>query len=147
MSILEEIVGALSDTDRNSKMRKLSDLELFMDYGFGRRQDVSNKEFVRGISLLVKAALEEKDEDIRKEILPVISQALTFHSIGEAIDFDPLVTNVPLFMENEIEYILYFFGYSENKKYIPFLEQYKDSSVHSIRTSAREALQNLSHLP
>ncbi|GER86281.1 hypothetical protein KDW_04430 [Dictyobacter vulcani] len=56
MSILEEIVGALSDTDRNSKMRKLGDLELFMDYGFGRRQDVSNKEFVQGISLLVKAA-------------------------------------------------------------------------------------------
>ncbi|GCE08153.1 hypothetical protein [Dictyobacter aurantiacus] len=91
MSILEEIVSALSDTDRNRKMRKLGDLELFMDYGFGHRQDVSNKEFVQGISLLVKAALEEKDEDIRDEILPVISQALTFHSIGGAIDFDPLI--------------------------------------------------------
>jgi hypothetical protein len=140
MSILYNVKDALADPGISSKRQKLRDIGDFMEMGYRHRQDASNTELIQAVTLLVQSACQEKDDQFREEILWAISQAVTFHSIENNIDFDPFVTYLSSFKPNDLQYIIYCWGTSKHRKYLPLIKHYLNSSDESIKFEAENAL-------
>jgi hypothetical protein len=137
MDILKEVQAVLRQQDPQEKDTLLSVLDDVFEYHHGVNED----DIAEGVRLLLAAALQEKDQNVRQLFFRTIDKAIVYHNIGTRIDLDRLVTFLPSLGRNELEYVLELLGWSGQAKYLPILEEYTHHPDPDTSESARDAIE------
>lgn len=120
---IEEVIDEISDV---------------FEYG-----ELENDECLELCQLLLYDVIEVEDEELQESMLNAISNAAIYKNTAEYVNIDILVDNINKFKIGNLEYIFFVIGFSHNKKYIPTLKFYVDSTNINLSENAKLALKEM----
>lgn len=141
MDILKQVREILAEQNRNEKDDKLEQLSDVLEYHYG----LNKMDVVEGTRLLLAAALQEDDKDLKQTFLRAIENAVVHHDIGDCINWDMLAASLSALEKWDLEYALNVLGLSGQDRYLPVVNEYARSTDPEIREWAREAIREIEY--
>ena len=141
MDIVKEVIEILALKKPHEKDNRLEQLSDVFEYHHG----LDKADIIEGVRLLLPAALQEDDRDMRQTFLRAIENAVVHHDIGDCINWDALVTSLPSLEKWDLEYVLNVLGLSGQAKYLPTLDEYAHHIDPEIREWAQEAIREVEY--
>ena len=145
MDITKAIKEALELPNSHRKENALESINEVLEYGHG--EILERDELIQGVKLLLAAALQEEDSDMKRRLLRTISQAVVFHQgkylRRSSVDWDPLASSVASLEIPQLEYALLILGVSGREKYVPVLERYTQHTGPRISKLALKAIDDI----
>ena len=141
VDILKQIKGILAEQNPQEKDTQLSQLDDMLEY----HHDLNEADVVEGVRLLLVAALQESDQQIRQTFFSTLYTAVACQDIGDRVDWDRLATVLPSLGKWEPEYVLDILGLSGQARYLPVLEAYTHHADPEIREWAKEAITEIEY--
>lgn len=134
--ILKEARATLEQQNPQEKISGSENLSDVFEYG----HDLSQRDVIEGVQLLLAAALQEDDQDVQESFFHTINNAVIYQHIGSLINWDRLAASLSSLGKWELEYALDILGMSGKAKYLPTLEEYTHHADPEIREWAQEAI-------
>ena len=102
MDILQQVKDILEQQNPQEKHYQLDQLCDVLEYHHGLNEEA----IVEGVQLLLPAALQEENKEVRETLLQTLDKAITHHDIRTRIDWDKLLTLLPFLGKWELVYLL-----------------------------------------
>jgi len=141
MDILKQIKEILAQQNPQEKDTQLSQLDDILEY----HHDLQEADVVEGVRLLLVAALQENDQQIRQTFFSTIYTAVACQDIGARVDWDELATMLPSLEKWELQYVLDILGLSGKARHLPILKEYTHHTDPEIKESAHEAITEIEY--
>lgn len=141
MNIIEsvkEILVQQNFYEKESQLEQLSDV-------FEYVQELGEEDVAKGVQLLLAAALQEEDLNMKETFFHTINNAVVYQHIGSRINWDKLVDSLPSLEKEHLDYALNMLGLSVQRKYLPVLKKYSHSSDSEIRKWGQESVDELEY--
>ncbi|GIO22773.1 hypothetical protein [Oceanobacillus sp. J11TS1] len=118
---LEEI---FNDTEASIqvKINRIADIGDYLQYG-----DIDKETTVKYLDILIRYLVQQDDDDMKEEILGIILDTEDSKVVDEELNLTPIVSNLSIFNEQCISYILSILGYSGKEQYRILIESFKDN--------------------
>ncbi len=135
---IQDTLGLQNLQERVSKLGQLSDV---FEYGHG----LSEEDVIEGTKLLLAAALQEKDQSVKDQLLYALYTSVVHQDIGDCIDWDALVDILPSLNKLQLEEALGVLGLSGQEKYLHILDEYMHNADPEIREWALGAIGDIKY--
>jgi hypothetical protein len=139
MDILKQVKEILEQQNSQEKRYQLDQLCDVLEY----HQELNDAEVVEGVRLLLPAALQEDNKDVRETFFRTLDKAIIHHDIKTRINWDRLLTVLPSLGKWELIYVLETLGFSGQARYLPVLREYAHHADPEIREWADDAIENI----
>ena len=139
MDIIKEVKEVLVQQNPQEKHYILEQISDVLEYHHG----VNEADVVEGVRLLLSAALQEDDKDVRETFFSTIAAAVVYHDING--DWDRLVAALPSLDKHELEYVLDILEISGKVRCLPALEEYTHHADPEVREWAQEAITEIEY--
>jgi len=141
MDILKRAKDILVEHDPQEKDNLLEQLSDVLEYHHG----LNEADIIEGVRLLLVAALQEADKDMKQTFLRAIENAVVHHNIGDCIDWDALVASLSSLEKWDLEYALNVLGLSGQARYLPVINEYAQHADPEISEWAQEAIREIEY--
>ena len=135
---VKEILALRNPYEKDDRLEQLSDM---LEY----HHRLNETDIVEGVRLLLPAALQEDDKDMKQTFLRAIENAVVHHDVGDRIDWDRLAGSLSSLEEWELEYVLNIIGLSGQARYLPILDEYAHHADPEISEWAQEAIREIEY--
>ena len=139
MDILKQVKEILEQQNPQEKHYQLDQLCDVLEYHHG----LNEADVVEGVQLLLPAALQENNKEVRETLFRTMDAAIVHHDIKTCVDWDRLFALLPSLGKWELVYVLEILGFSGQVKYLPVLEEYTHHADPEIREWADDAIENI----
>ena len=139
MDIIKEVKEVLVQQNPQEKHYILEQISDVLEYHHG----LNEADILEGVRLLLSAALQEDDKDVRETFFRTIDKAVLYQEIGDRINWDSLVISLPSLEKRDLVYVLDILALSGKEKYLPILDKYAHHLDPEIRKWAHEAIEEL----
>lgn len=112
-------------------------------YELSENRSVGAEEVGGATALLLQEALGEQNKEVKEAMFDLLATAVSWHQIGTFLDWDAILAQIPYLAGNTLLSALEMLGWSKEKRYIPLLERYLDSSNIWVQITALEALSQI----
>lgn len=131
-------------TTRDVIVAEMGDL---FEHALFDRITIDKAPFRLAVDSLIVATLSEDNVVVRESMLYALTNASSLSLWQKAkINFDSLVSDLEVFSESELDYVLCILGFTHNRKYVPVIQRYLVHSNLEIQEYAKEALVELGFL-
>ena len=141
MDILKEVKDILALQNPYEKDDRLEQLSDVLEY----HHRLNKADVVEGVRLLLAAALQEDDKEMKQTFLRAIENAVVHHDVGDRIDWDALAASLSSLEKWDLEYVLNVLGLSGQARYLPVLNEYAQHADPEIREWALEAIREIEY--
>ena len=135
---VKEMLEQRNPYEKESEIEQLSDV-------FEYSRDLSQEDVAAGVQLLLAAALQEEDQDMKESFFHAMNNAVVYQRIGSCIDWNMLAGFLPSLAKVHLDYALNMLGLSVQEQYLSVLEVYAHHPDPEIRTWAQEAIDELKY--
>jgi hypothetical protein len=135
---VKEILALQSHYEKDDRLEQITDV---LEYHHG----LNEADVVEGVRLLLAAALQEDDKDMKQTFLRAIENAVVHHDIGDRITWDALAASLSSLEKWDLEYVLNVLGLSGRVRYLPILNEYARHADPEIREWAQEAIREIEY--
>lgn len=135
MNIIDEIKNVFllsNEEEKENIIEKLGDL---FEY-----ENLDNKEVIEVVNLLLSHVVHEKNASLRESMLHTINNAIVYKDVAGDVLLDVLLPYCSSFNVEDLSYVLSFFGFSGNQKYLTILKSYLNHPNLEIQEAAQEAI-------
>jgi hypothetical protein len=141
MDILKKVKEILVERNPQKKEHLLEQLSQVLEYHY----ELDEAEVVEGVRLLLSAALQEDNKEVREFFFSTIDNTVVHRDIGDCIDWDALAASLSSLGRWELEYVLSVLGLSGQVRYLPVLNEYAHHADPEIREWAQEAITEIEY--
>lgn len=139
MNILREVEKILSIQDPQKKLDAIIG-PLDQLFERGRALPVRPERLGKAASLLLTAAFEEQDAEIKEEMFAVLLTAVSWNEISRYIDWITLVDHLPCLSGYTLGYALGMLGWSRRHVFLAVLQDYLRKPDIFIQVEALDAM-------
>jgi len=139
MDILKQVKEILLQQNSQEKHYQLDQLCDVLEY----HHELNDADVGEGVRLLLPAALQEDNQEVRETFFRTLDKAIIHHEIKTRVNWDKLLTVLPFLGKWELVYVLEILGFSGQTKYLPVLEEYAHHADPEIWEWAHEAIENI----
>lgn len=139
MGFCNEIEEILKIQNVQEKVERIEDSV----YELSENRSIGAEEVGEATALLLQEALGEQNKEVKEAMFDLLATAVSWHQIETFIDWDAILAHIPYLAGNTLLSALEMLGWSKDKRYIPLLERYLDSSNIWVRITALEALSQI----
>ncbi|MEC2077037.1 hypothetical protein [Metabacillus fastidiosus] len=135
MNLIDEIenVFLLSDeAEKENIIGKIGDLF--------ECENLDRNEVIEGVNLLLSHVVHEKNGSLKESMLYSVNNAIVYKNVAGDVLLDVLLPYYSSFEEEDLSYVLSFFGFSGDRKYLAILKSYLNHSNIEIQEAAQEAI-------
>lgn len=138
MNIEKEIseIFAEKETDLDNKIDRIGDVGDYFRYG-----DINKQSAIEGLDILIKYLVLQENHDIKETILGIILDAGDRLSIDNELNIELIASNLSVFNEQCLSYVLSLLGYSGKEEYRELIISFSDNPV--LQEDVEEALEEL----
>lgn len=141
MDILKLVKEILVEQKPYEKDYLLESLSQILEHHHG----LNEADIIEGVRLLLAAALQEENKEVRETFFSTIDNAVLHHDIGDCIDWDTLVPLLSDLGKWELDNVLHTLGLSGQARYLPILNEYAHHADPEIRESAQDAIREIEY--
>jgi len=141
MDILKMVREILAEQDSHKKEHRLESLSQVLEY----HHNLNEADVIEGVRLLLAAALQEENKEVRETFFSTIGNAVVHHDIEDYINWDALAASLSDLGKWELEYVLNILGLSGQARYLPILNEYAHHADPEIREDAQDAIREIEY--
>lgn len=139
MDFRNEIEEILKIQDPKEKTRRIEDIE----DSLRDNRSLETEDIGEAASILLKFASREQNNHVKESLFSLLLTAVSWHEIDKYIDWDFVIAQIPHLAGYTLLYALEIPGWSREKKYIPFLEEYLNYPDVRVQIAALDAIAQL----
>lgn len=136
MNLIDEITNIFllsNKKEKESSIEKLGDLFEYDD-------NLDKSEVIEGVNLLLSNVVLEKNSSLKESILHTVHNSIVYKDIAGEVSLDVLLPYCSSFEAEDLLYVLSFFGFSGNEKYLSILNSYLKHPNTEVQEAAKEAV-------
>jgi len=141
MDILKLVKDILAEQRPYEKDYLLGSLSQILEHHHG----LNEADIIEGVRLLLAAALQEDNKEVRETFFSTIDNTVLHHDIGDYIDWDALIPSLSDLGKWELDDVLHTLGLSGQARYLPILNEYAHSADPEIRECAQDAIREIEY--
>ncbi|WP_102272800.1 hypothetical protein [Cytobacillus massiliigabonensis] len=139
MNIIDEITNIFLLSNEEEKERSIEKIGDLFEYD----DSLDKSEVIEGVNLLLSNVVFENNTSLKESILHTVNNAIVYKDIAGDVLLDVLLPFCSSFEVEDLLYVLSFFGFSGNEKYLSILNSYLKHPNAEIHEAAQEAITEL----